>query len=943
MFKKLNNKGDTLAIVLIGMFVLSILGTLILGVTATNFNMKVSDKKAESAFYYAEKAIDEVYAGIGREVMGCIQEEYTDIIEKYYSNNKNIPSYVAKNDFGEKIRNELTELYMDGTIKNQPGVTNTDPRVDLLIGRILQFDTGTNKGIYIKNIDSQPGSNTFTLSGAANYEFTIFSPSSSPTSIQYSRKPDAAAGETEYVVLGSNAGDDYKKVDRIEIKNFGIRCDSKSNGYTSSIVTDFVIDIPDIGDIDLSDSGLSGDKLDELAKYSLIAQGHNLLQGAYIDAGARQSNNSSGAAINISDNLNVNISGNVYADGTLYNIDPLATKTLNGHTIYSNDYGNIAGKNDSVRVGSDITAIVGRQASSNNTNYNDNSNVRLRINSKVFANINDFVVKRGSTVTMRNRDGGEYGGNEINALQFYVNNIRTVGSGPKQQNLEASEIRTEIDISGNSIVKDDLQLDGDNNYITLSGNYFGYGFRGDKDTGVESNSSAFSNIQNATEINAFAINNIEHESSSAIVINGRTTELDMANMSKTIIMGRSYIDLEDVGTTNGYYMTGESISVKGNQHMYLAGDGPLELGNSKVAGLNPIPYDNASADTDLVRLVGKSSGITYADLGLFNDNVVAKRMGNSVYFYVVNNNPLNQTAYFMSSYGNEDKRKTLNNKLNELDVKKVDVGGDIYSVGAAFNVVSSSGKSELRNLSSEANGDMTISKTEALGIVKAIESRCKHLTPYLQDDSNSGYILGTNNQLVDDPLGTTLAKSPYEYYVNRDKVFESVNVGGRKQVIIANNNKNDVLGINASAEDWNKFKAQLTEILSNLSSVEGINIDLTNVGYCISTEQGKNPVIPDNMKAGVIIAEGNVAIGHDFVGLVLTNSEIIISGNINIHACEDLTKLLLRTVPDLNNVLNDEVKNGSTGTPGTGAIVNAKTFKYTDIVKKENWKRDTDY
>ena len=68
-FFRTDNKGNTLGVVLIGIFILSILGTLILGVTATNFNMKLNEKNSQTVFYNAEKAIDAIYAGIGKEVM----------------------------------------------------------------------------------------------------------------------------------------------------------------------------------------------------------------------------------------------------------------------------------------------------------------------------------------------------------------------------------------------------------------------------------------------------------------------------------------------------------------------------------------------------------------------------------------------------------------------------------------------------------------------------------------------------------------------------------------------------------------------------------------------------------------------------------------------------------------------------------------------------------
>ena len=41
--KRMNNKGNTLGVVMIGILLLGILGTLILNITAANYQMKLAD------------------------------------------------------------------------------------------------------------------------------------------------------------------------------------------------------------------------------------------------------------------------------------------------------------------------------------------------------------------------------------------------------------------------------------------------------------------------------------------------------------------------------------------------------------------------------------------------------------------------------------------------------------------------------------------------------------------------------------------------------------------------------------------------------------------------------------------------------------------------------------------------------------------------------------
>ena len=62
--------------------------------------------------------------------------------------------------------------------------------------------------------------------------------------------------------------------------------------------------------------------------------------------------------------------------------------------------------------------------------------------------------------------------------------------------------------------------------------------------------------------------------SSSIVINGKSTTLDLSGVRKLMLAGRSYIGTSDVrpvsGTSNSNdVMMGESITVKGTQLAYL--------------------------------------------------------------------------------------------------------------------------------------------------------------------------------------------------------------------------------------------------------------------------------------------------------------------------------------------------------------------------------------
>lgn len=105
---------------------------------------------------------------------------------------------------------------------------------------------------------------------------------------------------------------------------------------------------------------------------------------------------------------------------------------------------------------------------------------------------------------------------------------------------QTSDAPTRITITnGKCFVKNDLVLDARSNNVSIGGDYFGFGNNKNKP-----------------------------DESSAIIINGRKSTLDLTGVSNMMLAGRAYIDADSSNSNNGVLM-GESLSVKGNQVVYL--------------------------------------------------------------------------------------------------------------------------------------------------------------------------------------------------------------------------------------------------------------------------------------------------------------------------------------------------------------------------------------
>ncbi len=101
VFQKLNNKGAGIVTVLVAIIFLAAFGTLILTLSHTNFEMRISERKGKQTLYDASSVVEQLNAGI--------QDICSEAIVNAYANT--LPRY---NDFGSNVNIEFREHYRDG-------------------------------------------------------------------------------------------------------------------------------------------------------------------------------------------------------------------------------------------------------------------------------------------------------------------------------------------------------------------------------------------------------------------------------------------------------------------------------------------------------------------------------------------------------------------------------------------------------------------------------------------------------------------------------------------------------------------------------------------------------------------------------------------------------------------------------------------------------------
>lgn len=220
-----------------------------------------------------------------------------------------------------------------------------------------------------------------------------------------------------------------------------------------------------------------------------------------------------------------------------------------------------------------------------------------------------------------------------------------------------------VNLLGTTYFADDLTVEsGKNSNVTIRGNYYGYGSAG---------SARADSCRNAGTLYT---NWTDAAISSAIVINGKNTTMDLSGVEKLMLAGKNYIGTSRIASGNSSagnsdVMTGESLTVKGTQLAYLFPVELFDLGSGALGG-NPVSYDEYSqsvlmGQTELpvkwdepveswggkaLRQIGVDQNQPVQEV-FYNDN----SGGGSVYFYLNFSDP-SSAAAFMDSYYSSNPR-----------------------------------------------------------------------------------------------------------------------------------------------------------------------------------------------------------------------------------------------------------------------------------------------
>ena len=144
-------------------------------------------------------------------------------------------------------------------------------------------------------------------------------------------------------------------------------------------------------------------------------------------------------------------------------------------------------------------------------------------------------------------------------------------------------------LNANFRISDDLEINAPDSKVTLRGSYYGYSYALDEDNVMKTHltSTAAGNQLSADRTK-------RHTNSSAILVNGKNSKLDLSGLDNLVVNGRSYIDLLSAQSSDEDKVvdieTADSISVKSNQLTYRVQETAPVNGSLKTLDTDGVNY-----------------------------------------------------------------------------------------------------------------------------------------------------------------------------------------------------------------------------------------------------------------------------------------------------------------------------------------------------------------
>ncbi len=496
--------------------------------------------------------------------------------------------------------------------------------------------------------------------------------------------------------------------------------------------------------------------------------------------------------------------------------------------------------------------------------------------------------------------------------QIWAETLRTVESRDKNE----ITVESRLNIEGQTFIANDLELNARNSNVTLEGEYYGYNNRKYETQEKKNLTSTYKDL------------NAVHTQSSAVIINGNSSSLDLSGLNMFVVSGVAYIDFVNGNFPDGgetgieEYATGESLALKTNQSIYLA---PQEC----LTGMNPC----LSEEADSVVWAEGSNWFAHNKRFLNPTAPIEQKMyGRNGKKYV----------YHYLNFISDDKKKEYTElvlNMTEPDKMAAEMPEEVKSLYVGFEEIELEQIWEVKQaVQAKAKAVGSIIKV-ADGVDTKIYTRGSIVQ--VSDDKESTQYVESDKWLSDDYIGkidNNLLKHYQHLYTYLDP-------------------KED-FSLLSNALEFKAFELDDTKPFSKFvdaGKIMALSINeykcTGKYGKCKTIISKENYTITNNL-SGIVICSGDVTVesGVQVEGLILSAGRIYIKGNGKIEAGRSVIQNMIEEEYAEEAVKEDgEERNLSFvstylkdyGVKQKGAAHKERITgtDYTDYISYRNWKK----
>lgn len=524
--KKLkSNAGSSIVMVVVSVAFIGIIVGALLAAAVQSYRLKLQALNDRDNFYFVEQALNEIYAGVGSQTVEDLQDAYVYTVEnmveydlikgRYVTKTQDEAQEMFSKEFYRQLENNpFFKVSLDDLSKKlESYITNDTVTLDASRMQVTDYkdDNQNNVGKIIKNI---------TLSRTQEYNR-----SSANGVFTQSITTDIVIGNPDFAVLFDSMNDTDPNIFKYAlVADMGVEVDQPTVPLT---IAGNVYAASDYYNKQYNESTWDDDVKDESKKLT-SSETYEVEQ-------------EDGKTVNIAD---------LYTHGSVTSKSAKGEKTSSSYTYYNN-YSTLKKQNE--------------KAGQND--YYDGASIKSKysgfyVNGSQVSIMADTVIVPGTMAVMDKGSLSIYGknGSQTAESEVWTDNVVLDGfSTVKDTTAKDGTVTTtykgaEAILKANMYVKDDTEVNAAGASFQLKGSYFGYGDSTEKDDRKFTPVVDAENFQvEVTDADGNkTTENRGHYNSSAIIVNGEQSTLNLVQAKDIFLAGRTYIELsKDVNSVEG--------------------------------------------------------------------------------------------------------------------------------------------------------------------------------------------------------------------------------------------------------------------------------------------------------------------------------------------------------------------------------------------------------